>query len=715
MFAGLDARAVDALAAVMERIELPAGAVLVRQGDAADSLFIVLEGRLASSIETDGTATEQPLGTMGPGDVIGEVAVLTGTVRTASVRSEAASVVATLRASDLWLLARDHPELIERLAALSVRRLRRGQIASYLARMLGPQATELLDQIEPRIEWRTVRSGDVLVAPGDPGDALHVVVAGRLRVIGAQTHDRAARIEDVGRGQPIGMTAVLTGRPHEATVVAVRDTELARIDRDTLRWLTETFPTAGFALMTQLADELERSGSASRPGDRAATFALIGHRGFDAAPFGRSLGEALGRHGRTLVLTSADAASIGSRAGSGMPLHYWLEEREAVNAFVLYVADRDATPWTEQCLRQADQVVIVADATDDPAPDTAEEHLDGRWSAASAPRRTLLLVQPAELAEPAGTARWLGPRTVDQHLHLRDGSRDDLGRVGRLLAGQGITLVLGGGGARGYAHIGVIRAMETLGIPIDMVGGTSSGAVAGAAAARGWTAERMQATMTKFGRHLLDPTLPIVSLASGGRMWRAIDDSFGGTVGIEDLWLPFFCVSTNLTTASPVVHRRGRLAQALRASLSLPGILPPVSLEGHLLVDGGLLDNLPIGVMRQLNGGSRVIAVDVSPRADMVVAKDFATQVSGWRVLAGRLRHPRAPSSFPGIVEILTRTVAVAGLHFGDEHGRDRADLLLQPPVSAFGTLEFARVRPIAEAGYAPSLEALGAWWSAQP
>jgi predicted acylesterase/phospholipase RssA len=283
-----------------------------------------------------------------------------------------------------------------------------------------------------------------------------------------------------------------------------------------------------------------------------------------------------------------------------------------------------------------------------------------------------------------------------------------------LLAGRGITLVLGGGGARGYAHIGVVRAMEKLGIPIDMVGGTSSGAIAGAAVAREWSADRMEATMTRFGRRLLDPTLPLVSIVSGGRVWRALDESFGGGVGIEDLWLPFFCVATDLTTAAPVVHRRGPLTRALRSSLSLPGILPPVSIDGHLLIDGGLLDNLPIGVMRQLNGGSRIIAVDVSPRADLVAAREVGTHVSGWRVLAQRIRHPRTRPSVPGIVEILSRTVAVAGLHFEDTHGRPTADLLLQPPVARFGTLDFANVRVIADAGYQPSLEALQAWWSSE-
>jgi NTE family protein/lysophospholipid hydrolase len=714
-FSGVAPATIDALAAAMERVELPAGTVLVQQGDPADSLFVVLEGRLASAVGTDAAPARQALGAMGPGDVIGEVAVLTGTRRTATVRSETAASVAALSAADLWRIAADDPALVDRLLATSVRRLRRGQFASFLSTLLGPISTELLDRIEPRIEWVTLRGGEVLFAPGDPGDALYVVLAGRLRLIGPAQPDREASVEELGRGQPIGMTSVLTGHPRQQTVVAIRDSELARIDRATLRWFTEAFPAAALPIMAELADRLERLTSVPIQTDvRAATFGLVAHPAVDGAAFGRQLGDILARHGRTLVLTSSDAAAIGSSAVSDLPLHHWLEEREAAHDFVVYVADAAATAWTEQCLRQADHVVVVADATADPAPDGVEARLEGRWSAVSAPRRTLVLVQPADLAEPRDTMRWLRPRTVDQHLHLRDGVPSDLERIGRLLAGRAVTLVLGGGGARGYAHIGVVRAIEELGIPIDMVGGTSSGAIAGAAAARGWSADRMETTMTRF-RRLLDPTLPLVSVASGGRMWRAIDESFGGGVGIEDLWLPYFCITTDLTTAAPVVHRRGPLSRAVRASVSLPGILPPVSIDGHLLIDGGLLDNLPIGVMRRLNGGGRVIAVDVSPTAHMVAEHELGDQVSGWRVLAGRIRHPRTPSSVPSIMEVLARTVAVAGLHFEQTHERDAADLLLEPPVAPFGTLEFGNVRVIAEAGYEPSLEALRAWWARQP
>lgn len=710
----------------MERVDLDADQVLVRQGDTADRVYLVLDGHLTIALESGRPGRDQLLGEVGPGDVVGELAVLSGTRRTATVRTRTPAVLAAIYRDDLLQVTADHPVLVERLLSSSLRRLRRSQLAAYLTMMFGPLDASLLAELEPRIEWLRIRGGETLFRPGDAGDAGYVVLAGRLRVIGPADRRREAAIEEIGRGQPIGMTSLLTGRPRTSTVVAIRDTDLARIPAATLRWFTERNPAASVPIMAELADRLERAAVAPLTStDRAATFAIIGHRAEDAGAFAGRLARLIGAYGRVTVLTSADAASLlpGGQAGLlegsvdggteavWLPVHHWLDEREAANDFVVFVGDGRLTPWTDLCLRQADHVVVVADATADPEPAEVERGLDGRWAPSAAPHRTLVLVQPDDLDEPRGTARWLGPRTVDQHLHVRRGSEDDLARASRLLTGRGISLVLGGGGARGYAHIGVVRGIHEAGIPIDMVGGTSMGALIGAGVARRWAPDRLETTFIRSTRRLFDPTPPFVSLMSGDRIWHAIDDTYHG-VDIEDLWLPFFCVSTNLTQAAPVVHRSGSLSRAIRASSSLPGILPPVHVDGDLLVDGGLLDTLPVGVMRQLNGGGRVIAVDVAPPVDVGARRDFGNHLSGWRLLRERIVHPRTPRGIPGIFELLSRTVAVPGLYLERHLKTAPADLLLRPPVDRWDTLDLRRVRPIAAAGYQFARQPLEDWWA---
>ncbi len=227
----------------------------------------------------------------------------------------------------------------------------------------------------------------------------------------------------------------------------------------------------------------------------------------------------------------------------------------------------------------------------------------------------------------------------------------------------------------------------------------------------GWSAAESRRRYMESTRRLFDPTLPLVSILSGGRIWRALESGFAG-VQIEDLPIPFFCVSTNLTRAEPVIHRSGSLSRAIRASASLPGILPPVYADGDLLVDGGLLDTLPIGIMRRHNVGGPVIAVDVAPLVDVAADESFDVTLSGWRVLRNRLRRTRPRPRLPGIVELMNRVVVVPSLYLRRRETADRPDLLIRPPVDRWGTLELRRVGPIEQAGYEGAIGPLRDWWA---
>jgi NTE family protein len=145
--------------------------------------------------------------------------------------------------------------------------------------------------------------------------------------------------------------------------------------------------------------------------------------------------------------------------------------------------------------------------------------------------------------------------------HLRGGHPEDAARLARMVTGTACGVVLGGGGPRGFAHLGALRALEEAGVPIDVIGGTSIGAVMGALYAQGLSdeqrVERAVTAFTKSGR-LIGPTLPLVAMSSGGRVDRLLAQHLG-SAHIEDLPRRFFCVSANLTRAEEVVHERGVL------------------------------------------------------------------------------------------------------------------------------------------------------------
>ena len=340
------------------------------------------------------------------------------------------------------------------------------------------------------------------------------------------------------------------------------------------------------------------------------------------------LGAALQVFGPTCVLSATTLRDAGApelpaarHQDLSPALVDWLAVKEDEHRFVMYVANPADRVFTEMALHNADLILLVGQAGDDAAPRSWEMQA---FDATNAPvaRRALVLwhVQHGETL--SGTAAWLAPRKLDFHLHVRSGVQGDLDRLARIIAGRAVGLVLGGGAARGFAHLGVYRALYESGTPVDWLGGASIGAVMAAGMATGLepgiAIERARKAFVD-GKPFGDVTLPIISFLRGRRMERLIDAHLPGE--IEDLPVPFFCVSSNLGNGSVQVHDRGSLPRSLRASVSLPGIFPPAVINGQLSVDGGILDNLPVDLMRARPVG-RVIAVDLSSRKDYTVNYD---------------------------------------------------------------------------------------------
>lgn len=218
---------------------------------------------------------------------------------------------------------------------------------------------------------------------------------------------------------------------------------------------------------------------------------------------------------------------------------------------------------------------------------------------ASHTQRTLLLVHPAATAVPSQTGEWLRLHPVSRHFHVREDRGTDLGRVARLIARKGHGLALGGGGARGFAHLGILKACEVHGMAVDCLSGTSMGAIMACQYAMGLSMEELMRLNHRMVdvRPFTEYTVPMISLVAGHRAERAFLETFGETT-MEDLWIPCVAVSANITTSSLVVHDRGLVRRAARASSALPGILPPVVEGAHLLVDGGVVNNLPADIVR---------------------------------------------------------------------------------------------------------------------
>jgi NTE family protein len=553
--------------------------------------------------------------------------------------------------------------------------------------------TEILLNIAREAEWMSLPGGATLFEVGEAPDAMYVVLSGCLGVYSTKPSDRRRFMGRVVAGDTAGEMGLISGRPRTGTVTALRDTELARLSRDAFDRVFRHHPEAMLRIAQLMVDRLENSQARARGlAQGARTFTILPQSfDVDAAGFASEFVKALSRFGRTELVWSVRGA---------MHTSHWFHRIEASNDFVVYVADPTAGTWSSLCVRQADALMLLARAESEAAPWAV---LSGARDANTARQRAELVLIHENTISRGAAARWLASQPGVPHHHVTEPS--DVVRIARLLTGHGIGLVLSGGGARGFAHIGIVKALREAEIPIDLVGGTSMGGILGAGVASRWSIEEM--TM-RFRRSFVDVnplrdyTLPIVSLVSGRRVSRLLHREFGD-VTIEDLPLPFFCVSSNLTTGQSDVHKRGVLWRWLRASVAIPGVLPPVMHKGELLVDGGTMNNLPVDAMRELGRGP-VVGCDVGADRAFVADGDDMDVPSPWQIVSW-LRRKRGR---PNIFRILWRAGMVNSAATTLAH-REKTDLLLQPPLAEIDMLNWKSFDRAIALGYEYTVRRLAA------
>jgi len=542
----------------------------------------------------------------------------------------------------------------------------------------------VLRDIATEAEWLSLPGGATLFSAGEPSDALYVVLSGCLGAFSPDNRDRRRFMGRVLAGDTVGEMGLISGRPRSAHVVALRDSEMLRISSAAFNRVFGGHPDAMFRIARLTVDRLELSQSRARgPRHGARTFTLLPQSlEVDVGGFATELVKALTGFGRTELVWSVRAESHTS---------HWFHKVESANDFVVYVGDANAGRWSNLCVRQADALLLLARAEADP----------GGWRALSNPREShmapqraeLILLHDGELVRGAA-ARWLADQPAIPHHHITRSS--DIGRLARMLTGRGVGLVLSGGGARGFAHIGIVKALREAGIPIDLVGGTSMGGILGAGVAQCWSVQELTERFRRAfveAKPLRDYTLPFVSLVSGRKVSRLLRNDFGD-ITIEDLPLNFFCVSSNLTTGHSEVHRRGEVWRWLRASVAIPGVLPPVVHNGSVLVDGGTMNNLPVDAMRELGRGP-VIGCDVGADRAFTTDNDEVDVPLPWQLMAWLRARRRRPNIF----QILWRAGMVNSSTLTAAH-REKTDLLLQPPLAQIDMLNWSGFERAISAGY---------------
>jgi predicted acylesterase/phospholipase RssA/CRP-like cAMP-binding protein len=654
----------------LEWLQVDAGQVLHHQGDESDAIYIVLNGRLRAVQESE-DRTMRVVGEFGQGESVGELEVMTESTRSATLHAIRDTEVARFPKMLFNSLAQEHPGITIQISKIVASRMR-----------------QLID--DPLVEQsRPDRAG-----------------SSPTKKVSSTMNLRTVCVLPVTAGVPV---MEFSHRLSNA--------------------LTQIGTPNGVTVLNQSA--------------------ILNH---------------LGRHAF-------------SRMGK-LKLQGYLADLEEKYSMVLYVADTNVNaPWTQTCISQADCILLIALAESSPNIGEYERFLVGMKTTA---RKELILLHPDRYCPPGLTRQWLKNRmwvngghhhvqmafktTPEPAINVQAGrkfgavlkqrvrilqaevakyankrlgktpiypaenpAKSDFHRIARRLCGKSIGLVLGGGGARGIAHLGVIRALEEAGIPIDVVGGTSIGAFVGALYSRDADivpvyghAKRFCGRMASLWRFVLDLTYPSCSYTTGHEFNRGIFKTFGDSQ-IEDFWLEYYCNTTSISKSRMEIHTSGYAWRYVRASMSLAGLLPPLCDDGDMLLDGGYVDNLTVAHMKSL-GAETIFAIDVGS-VDDDTPQRFGDSLSGFWAFVNRYERHHASDCVlymtwlterlhrwnpfspypnpPTLAEIQARLAYVSSVDALERAKKMPGCIYIRPPIDAYGTLDFGKFEEIYNVGYA--------------
>ncbi len=485
----------DDLRPLLEWVVLEESDVLSLGGAHGNALYFVAEGRLDVLMATDDPGDDsnedgRVVARITVGDVIGETQTLAGATRRLAVRAAGGARLVKLSKEgfDQYLIT--HPELTPKLKNIFTPRFYRRQMLLVLNDMFGELTPRMLADIERRVTWQHLAREGILIRRSESSDKLYAVVSGRLRVLSINDSGAEKVVEDISQGGTVGQLGLFSDDVPPTEVVALRDSVLLQFRHEDFRELATRYPRLNEWLVRLLSKRLGgviRGGPAEEP----STNVLLVAAGYDASldEFVRRFAEAMGREASSVVLTSTEVdRALGakeiSQAVEGSPedlrLRVWLDQREVRFRYVIYLADPEVTNWTSRCIRQAEEIIFVGSATASPRLGDVELAIIGRERGRRVkPRQALVLQHPPGTDRPRDTKRWLSRRRVDRHFQIRVHDRRDIERLVRYVRHREIGLVLSGGGARGFAHAGVIRAIVEAGLPLDIIGAASMGALIG--------------------------------------------------------------------------------------------------------------------------------------------------------------------------------------------------------------------------------------------
>lgn len=561
-----------------------------------------------------------------------------------------------------------------------------------------------LDDLLKKLVWLELKRGEVLCKEGEAGDCLYLLLTGRLKALVEAGTSSEREVGEISQGESVGEMSLITGETRNATILAVRDSTLVKLVKPDFDQLVLQHPEVLLSLSRLTINRLNYTMHHARVPAKTTNIALVPLTDSEhTRKLVKQLVNALKQENivhylhRELLPVPLDADEKGASDAEEI-LKHWLAEQEMEQDFVVFEAEQEFTLWTQQCLKHADKIVVIKEVNSGPALTELESIIFQQTNLHHTQNREIVLLYPENTESPEVTHDFLTSRPVKRHYNIRLNDKGHIGRLARMIVNKGVGLVLGGGGAKGFAHIGIYRALIEKGIPIDMVCGTSMGAVIAAVIAHEWSPEeivRVGRSAFVKDKPLNDYTLPVISLLKGHKLQHVIK-RYLGNYHIEDLWLNYFCISSNFTLSEMVVHERGPLWKAVTASVSIPGVLPPVVDGNNLLIDGASFNNFPVDIMKAKYGGK---LVGINLLVEREYKLNYTELPGGWHMFFSKFLPFLKRYRSPGIASIMLKSTILSSMVHQRKQIND-LELNMTPPVARYSLLDLNNFDRIVTTGY---------------
>lgn len=563
-------------------------------------------------------------------------------------------------------------------------------------------------QLYPKLIKVTIHAHQTLFLQGDTSDSLYLVIEGQLVAIFKNAMGLTINIGAINSGEIVGELGILSGEPRSLTVKAATDTYLLKLPDHAFRDLCAAYPKLIFEISNLVIARSLFNLKLLSTEKPTYNITII-------LPLTKDIPVTFLKDMFKTILNNYPVEFISDDELSFDQIKHHLQElQNKRHTLFLFMMDWKRNLF-ELCFDKSIHFYLILYEDEKIPSEFFNKMLFPSFVCHPNLRLELILFHSKETRHILNTRKFLELTKFHMHHHIRLNNDDDYARIGRFMTGNAQTLVLGGGGAKGFAHIGIIKAIQEKAIPIDAIGGASIGATVGACYASTLDIERTKVYLERLGRMAIKSiglrglTFPIISLFSGQDATKELIYLFD-KMCIEDLPIPFFAVSSNLSENNEMIHSTGLIWPALRASASVPGIFPPVVIDGQLLFDGGLLNNLPVDVMRKMIGPDNVIIAScLSIKANAKIEYYFPPVLTLKQALLYRMGFRYKNFILPSFLETF-RSTLLLGSSANERKNCLAANVLIKPDLSSYkmiSKLKYNEEEELIELGYKEGRQAL--------